>query len=221
MPDLDFQIDGVEAVPYAALPQLAFKLRVADDGQPPAAVHSVMLRCQVRLEPGRRRYATGEQEQLHELFGEPQRWGQTVRSTLWTNLTATVPPFTGTTRFDLIVPCTYDFNVAATKYFAALADGDVPLSFLFSGTIFYVGEDGPLQVEQISWEKEATFRLPVAVWRQMMEMYYPNVAWLCLRQDVFDRLNRFKVGRAMHSIEQAIEVLLDAADAPRAAEVSR
>jgi hypothetical protein len=216
MPELDFHIDGVEPVPYAASPQLAFKLRVTQatrGTQPPAPIHSVLLRCQVRLEPARRRYQPDEQEKLLELFGEPHRWGQTVRSMLWTHTSASVPPFTDQARIDLIVPCTYDFNVAATKYFAALDDGEVPLSFLFSGTIFYASEDEVLQVEQISWEKEAGFRLPVRVWRQMMDIYYPNTAWLCLRQDIFDRLNRYQRERGYASWEQAVETLLEGAEA--------
>ena len=84
---------------------------------------------------------------------------------LWTHASAVVPPFTGGTVVDLPVPCTYDFNLAATKYFDALEEGDIPLCFLFSGTIFYEAADGGLQVTQIPWEKEAYFRLPAATGR--------------------------------------------------------
>jgi hypothetical protein len=211
MPDLNFKLDAVDVVPYAASPQLLFSLNISEIGRPPVPIHSVMLRCQIRLEPGRRRYQPAEQARLYELFGEPHRWGQTVRSTLWTNFTVSVPPFTGSTQADLIVPCTFDFNVAGTKYFNALEDGDVPLSFLFSGTIFYAGEEGALQVEQISWEKEAEFRLPVRVWKTMMETYYPNTAWLCLRRDVFDRLEQFKRDGQFSTLDMAVETLLRSA----------
>lgn len=212
MPDLDFQIQGVDSVPYAAAPTLAFKLRIAEelaDGQPPVAIHTVILRCQIRIDPGRRRYEKREQDQLYELFGEPSRWGQTVHSMLWTHAAASVPAFTGQTNIDLLVPCTFDFNIAATKYFAGLADGEVPVTFLFSGTIFYAGHEQPLQVEQISWEKEASFRLPVQVWKQMMGMYYPNSAWICVRRDLFDRLGQYKTDKALLSLEHALERLLD------------
>jgi len=211
MPDLQFKIDGVEVIPYAASPQLAFKLRVdsgADDAGKPVAVHSVMLRCQIRLEPVQRRYDPAEQEQLQELFGEPQRWGQTLRSMLWTNTMAVIPPFAGKTQVDLPIACTFDFNIAATKYFAALDSGEVPLSFLFSGTVFYADENGSLQVQQISWEREATFRLPISVWKKMMEMYYPNIAWLSVRQDVFDRLNAYRIQCGQPTWEGALEHLL-------------
>lgn len=215
MPDLNFAIESAEPVPYAAAPTLAFKVQIAQEPEPDGPmppIHSVSLRCQIRIEPGRRRYSAGEQEKLVELFGEPHRWGQTVRSMLWTHAAIVVPPFAGQTRVDLPVPCTFDFNVATTKYFDALGDGQVPLSFLFSGTIFYAGEDGALQVGQISWEKEADFRLPVSVWRNMMDQYYPNTAWLCLRKDAFDRLHEYKGARSMMTWEQAIESLLDQAE---------
>jgi hypothetical protein len=208
MPELDFQIEDAQAVPYAAAPLIAFKLRIKQVDQPPLTIHSVTLRCQVRIEPGRRRYSTQEQEKLFDLFGEPHRWGQTVRSMLWVNTAVVVPPFVQETLVDLPVPCTFDFNVANAKYFNALEDGGVPLCFLFSGTVFHRGEDDALQVEQISWEKETNFRLPVAVWKQMMEIYYPNSAWLCLHKDVFDALQRFKSSRGMVSFEAAIENLL-------------
>jgi hypothetical protein len=221
MPDLNFKVEAVDVAQYAASPQLLFSLQLSETSQPgesPTPINSVMLRCQIRLEPGRRRYPPAEQERLDELFGEPHRWGQTVRSTLWTNLMVSVPPFTGSTKVDLFVPCTFDFNVAGTKYFAALDDGDVPLSFLFSGTIFYAGEDGVLQIDQISWEKEAEFRLPVRVWKKMMEIYYPNTAWLCLRRDVFDRLEQFRRDGQFSTPEQAIETLLRCADPTLATE---
>src|SRR5262249_7088224 len=141
--------------------------------------------------------------------GEPQRWGQTIRSLLWTNVTLIVPPFENQTRVELPVACSYDFNLATAKYFDAIDGGHVPLTLLFSGTIFYAGSDGGLQVQQISWENEASFQLPVSVWKQMMEIYYPNSAWLCLRRDAFERLSRFKRRRGLALWEQTIDALLD------------
>jgi hypothetical protein len=131
---------------------------------------------------------------------------------LWTHTSAVVPAFTGSTVVDLPVPCTYDFNLAAAKYFYALEGGEVPLCLLFSGTVFYAAGDGALQVAPIPWEKETTFRLPVRVWKDMMELYYPNSAWLCLRKDVFDRLYRYKSSRALPTWEQALENLLAAGE---------
>ena len=115
---------------------------------------------------------------------------------------------------DVNVPCTFDFNVATTKYFDALEDGEAPLLLLFSGTIFYAGEDGALQVTQIPWSAESPFRLPVQVWKEMMAHYYPNSAWLCLRKDVFDRLHAFKRDHGLPTWEQALESLLAGRDKP-------
>ena len=188
-----------------------FKLRIRQRSAGDLApIHAMVLRCQIRIEPGRRRYGPPEQEHLQDLFGEPARWGQTVRGMLWTHASATVPPFTDDIVVDLPVPCTYDFNVAATKYFYALESGDIPLCLLFSGTIFYQGEAAALQVAQIPWDRETTYRLPVQVWKDMMECYYPNSAWLCLRRDVFERLYQVKRRRGLPSWEAVLEGLLGA-----------
>ncbi|HET6246166.1 MAG TPA: DUF6084 family protein [Tepidisphaeraceae bacterium] len=211
MINLGFHIEGVEAPAHAAAPLLMFKLRITD-AQASTPIHNVSLRCQVRIEPTRRRYGPNEQEQLVDLFGEPARWGQTLRSMLWAHTTAVIPPFIGSTLVDLPVPCTYDFNVAAAKYFHGLETGDVPLCFLFSGTIFHADEDGALQVAQIPWEKEANSRLPIDTWKEMMELYYPNSAWLRLRKDVFERLYAYKSANFLPSWEKALEALLDGAE---------
>jgi Family of unknown function (DUF6084) len=212
MPDLNFEVERAESVSHAATPLLNFRLRITDAaGADALPIPAVALRCQIRIEPTRRKYVVPEQERLLDLFGEPSRWSQTLRSMLWTHTSLIVTPFTGHTVVDLPVPCTYDFNLASTKYFYALEDGEVPLSLLFSGTIFYAeGTEGSLQVSPISWEKEAVFRLPVSVWKAMIDHYYPNIAWLCLRQDVFDQLYLFKSRLCLPTWEQALERLLDA-----------
>lgn len=209
MPDLSFQVEGAEAIPFAASPQLAFKLRVTN-ADASEQVQSIALRCQIQIEATQRRYQATEQERLLDLFGEPARWGQTLRAMLWTHASAIVSPFQESTLAELAVPCTFDFNVAAAKYFAALEDGEVPLNFLFSGTVFYQDVEAGLQVGQIPWDREAKYRLPVRVWKEMMDIYYPNLAWLALRRDVFDRLHRYKMGRGIPTWEQTLEELLNA-----------
>jgi hypothetical protein len=215
MPDLDFRVEGAETQRFAAAPLLLFKLRVTEavaTGAPPTPIHTVALRCQVRIEPARRRYGTAEQKRLFDLFGQPQQWSRSLRPLLWTHVSAVVPPFAGSGTVDLPVPCSYDFSLAATKYFAALDEGDLPLCFLFSGTIFYQAADGALQVSQIPWEKEAYFRLPAAAWQAVMDRYYPNCAWLCLRKDVFDRLSQYRSRHGLPTWEQALEQLLATAE---------
>src|SRR3954462_8824458 len=151
MPDLNFLVEGAEAERYAAEPLLRFKLRVSEDvaaGAQPTPIESVALRCQVRIEPARRRYGAREKERLLDLFGTPERWGQTLRPMLRTHAGVVVPSFTGTSAAGLQVPCSADFSLAATKYFAALDGADIPLGLLFSGTIFYEA-DGALQVGRV------------------------------------------------------------------------
>lgn len=210
MPDLDFRVEGAEVLEYAAVPSLLFKLRITNLGEEP--IRSVSLNTQIRIAATQRHYDTVEQERLLEVFGEPHRWRNTLRSLLWTHTTLQVPPFSGSTVVDMPVPCTYDLEVLGAKYFYALEDGEVPLEFLFSGTVFYAEEGGRLQIARISWEKEAEFRLPVRLWKEMMERYFPNSAWIKLRKDAFDRLYDYKVSRGLPTWEAAVETLLRASE---------
>lgn len=207
MPDLSFQVEGAKVVPFALAPQLSFGLRVTN-ALTTEAVHTVVLRCQLQIDVSRRRYAPEEERRLRDLFGEPDRWSQTLRTMLWAHANTVVPAFAGEITAELLVPCTFDFNVAATKYFYGLTSGDVPLTLLFSGSVFYQNATGTLQVAPISWAKEATYRLPVQLWQNLMAAYYPNEAWLHLRRDVFDRLYRYKVSRGIPSWEQALDGIL-------------
>jgi Family of unknown function (DUF6084) len=209
MPDLNFKIEQAEPQRFTVAPTLLFKLRITN-AVPHETVHSVALRCQIQLEVTRRQYSPEDQGKLKDLFGEPERWSQTLKTMLWTHASVVAPAFSDTAVVDLPVPCTFDFNVAATKYFHGLADGDVPLTFLFSGTVFYADENEALQVAPIPWDKEARFRLPVKAWHEMIEIYYPNTTWLCLRRDVFERIYQYKVEHGIPTWEQALENLLPA-----------
>jgi hypothetical protein len=213
MPELNFTVEGAAAVSFAAAPTLAFKLRIGNT-DPAEQIQNVLLACQIQIESPRRRYTPQEQAHLLDLFGEPSRWSQTLRTMLWTHATAMVPPFEGEIQVDLLVPCTFDFNVAATKYFHGLEAGEVPLDLLFSGTIFYIDDDGALRATRIPWTNEARYRLPVSVWKEMIERYYPNQAWLCLERDAFQQLHEYKRRRGIPTWEQAIEELLSRAGAP-------
>jgi Family of unknown function (DUF6084) len=209
MPELSFQIEKGEPQRFTAAPTLLFKLRIAN-AVANETMHSVALRCQIQMEVTRRQYSENDQRHLRDLFGEPERWGQTLKNMLWTHASVVAPAFQDSIVVDLPVPCTFDFNVAATKYFHGLADGDVPLNFLFSGTSFYADGAGSLQVAPIPWDKEARFRFPVKAWHEMMDIYYPNSAWLCLRRDVFQRIYQYKVERGIPTWEQAFESMLPA-----------
>jgi hypothetical protein len=207
-PDLNFTIESVNTLRFAASPHIVFKLRITNPTK--QAIHTIILRCQIQLDVSQRRYTPQEQEQLVDLFGEPDRWGQTLRSVFWTNVSVVVPAFNDSVVVDLPVPCTFDFNIAATKYFAAIDDGDFPVSCFFNGTIFYERDDGALQAVQIPWEKEAAYRMPVRIWRDMMNAYYPNSVWLCLDRGAFNQLQAYKVKHGIPTFEQALLHAIDA-----------
>lgn len=211
MPDLSFEVEGVEAVAFSAAPLLVFQLHLTN-ADPHELVQSVALRCQVQIESTHRKYSSAEQERLLDLFGTPERWSRTLRPMLWTHTSVTVKPFQGSTVVEMPVTCTFDFNVAATKYFAGLDDGEVPLNLMFSGTIFYEPADRGLQIEQIPWDRECRYRFPVRIWKEMMGIYYPNSAWLCLRRDTFDKLAQFKMDHGIPTWEEVIEKILPASD---------
>jgi hypothetical protein len=205
VPDLSFQVESAEALRNAASPQITFKVRA--NNSEPEPIHSMALRIQIQIEPTRRRYTDAEHENLKELFGEPERWSKTLHPLLWTNANINAQGFTGTGVIEIPVPCTFDFNVAMTKYVYGIEDGDVPVTLLFSGTVFYARGAG-LQIAQIPWDKEARYKLPVRVWKEMMDSYYPNTSWLCLRRDVFEKLNQFRSRNGLSTWEQTIEQML-------------
>jgi Family of unknown function (DUF6084) len=126
----------------------------------------------------------------------------------WAHSTVSVGEFEGTIETILPVPCTYDLNVAATKYFSALDGGTISLLFLFSGTVFYAAADRRLQVERISWNKECVFQMPVSVWQEMMDQHYPNSAWIYLHRDVFERVVDYKRDQGLPTWEATLERLL-------------
>jgi len=205
MTDLGFAVLEARAEPYAAVPTLMFRLRITEaTGE---RIHTLALRCQIQIEPRQRHYTVAEQDRLFELFGEPPRWGETLKTILWTHASVMVPGFEGSREVDLPVACTYDFELTAAKYFHALDEDEIPLLLLFSGTVFTRGQTG-FSVEPVPWEKEAPFRLPVRVWRDLMDLYFPGSAWIRLRRESFDALHRFKGRRALATWDDAVEALL-------------
>jgi hypothetical protein len=208
MPNLTFAIDKADVLPFAAVPTLSFLVRIKN-ANPGEDVQSVALRCQILIEAAKRRYNSSERNAMRDLFDEPERWSQTLRSLLWCQAGATVPAFSERVEVQLPVSCTFDFNVGAAKYFhGAAGDETVPLCFQFSGTIFYRSANGVLQIEQIGWDKEARFHLSAQAWHELMDHYYPNSAWLRLERDIFERLYEYKRYHGLATWEQAIDSLL-------------
>jgi hypothetical protein len=205
VPEVAFAVQDAARVPHAAVPTLRFVVR-ADSGG--AAVRSILLDTQIRIGARRRRYDAAATDRLFELFGPREDWGTNLNSLLWTRTTTVVPPFTGETAINLDVPCSYDLEVAASRYLDALGDGEVPLEFLFSGALFYSGADGRLQTARISWEAEAEYGLPVAVWKETMDRHFPGSAWLRVDKATFDRLCTYRSTRALPTWAAVFDELL-------------
>jgi Family of unknown function (DUF6084) len=216
--DLVFTIVDVTAEQFSATPRLIARVRItAADGEP---IQAIALRCQIRIEPLRRHYTEEEAEGLADLFGPRERWVNTQRTFLWQHSTAMVQGFTGVTEVSMPLECTYDFEVAASKYLHALREGTVPLLFLFSGTVFVQGERG-FSVRQVSWECEAQHELPVAVWDDLIRMHYPNAGWVRLAHDTVSALAAYKSARGMLDFDDAITTLLVEAPERHAPQVER
>ncbi len=200
MTELVFDCFDARPERYAAAPTMILKLRITElTGEP---IHAMTLQCQIRIEAQRRRYADAEADRLHDLFGETARWGETLKPLHFISLALTVPAFSGSVEVELPVPCTYDFEVTS-----ALDDGEIPLILLFSGSVFTRGASG-FAVERVPWDKEAQYRLPVATWRAMMDLHFPDGAWLRVRRDTFDALQRYKSRQALTDWDEALESLL-------------
>jgi hypothetical protein len=202
IPTPAFAVEGAARVEHVAAPTLAFALRIDSD----RPIRSILLDTQIQIAARRRPYDAAAKERLFELFGPAEQWGGSLRTLLWARLTQVVPAFTGSTVVALHVPCSYDLEVAASRYFGALADGEVPLEFLFSGTVFY---GAPLQAARISWNEEAQYRLPVRLWRETMDAHFPGAAWLRLSRDRFDRLSAYRSRHALAGWDEAIDALLE------------
>jgi Family of unknown function (DUF6084) len=215
IPVLDFEVLDV-GVARGVVPLLSFRLRITEHAGVP--VDAVTLESQIQIEAARRRYKDPrEQEALLDIFGEPHRYSKTVRTMVLAIATTQVQRFTGSTEAHVKVSSSFDLGLAWVKYFHALEQGEVPLAFQFSGTIFYQNEEGALQICKIPWDREAAFRMPLSVWKQMVDEHYPDDNWLTLRRDVFDRLYRYRARNSLSTWEEAITQLLagepDAADA--------
>ena len=212
MTDLRFAVLDVRPEEYSVAPNLIARLRVeeADGG----GVHALLLRCQVRIAVQRRPYSAAEADGLLDLFGDRARWADTLRSFAWIHTTAVIQGFTGSTDVDLVLPCSYDVEVAAGRYLHALRDGVIPLELLFSGTVF-ARTPGGFAVTQIPWDREAGYKLPVATWRELMDRYFPNSGWLRLDRETLDALGRFKSARGIASWNETLETLLAQAPVAR------
>src|SRR5271155_5485593 len=185
MANLIFGCTEARADPYAVTPTLTFPLTITESSG--ASVHAIALRCQIRIEPHRRRYSAAEAERLHDLFGDTSRWADTVKPIQLATVTTMVPAFTAVTETGLTVPVTYDLEVTSARYLHGLDDGTIPLLLLFSGTVFVANGDG-FSVELVPWSAEASYRMPASIWRELADVHFPNSAWLRCSRETLDEL---------------------------------
>jgi hypothetical protein len=203
--DVTFTVLDVAPEPYTVTPVLTARIGVTTSGDDP--VHAIALRCQVRIEPMRRSYSDEEAAGLTDLFGPRERWTTTQRTFLWQHASTMVPGFAANTTVALPLDCTYDFEVTAAKYLHALRDGALPLQFLFSGTIFVKSERG-FSVQQVSWDCEDRYNMPVWAWRHLMAQHYPNTGWVRLNHDTVTALAHYKSSRGLLDLDHAVTELL-------------
>ena len=205
MAELAFDCIGTRVDRYAVVPSLSLILRISEtSGQ---QVEAIALRCQIRIEPARRRYSAVEAERLNDLFGDTDRWADTLKPMQFSTVATMVPGFSGAIEVDLPVPFTYDLEVGSARYFDSLEAGEIPLLLLFSGTVFIV-TDGRMQVQQVPWSKEAAYRLPVSVWREAIDAHFPNSAWIKMSRQTLEDLQRFKSAHALPTWDMTLAALL-------------
>ena len=202
---IEFTVNGIEIERYAATPGLSLKVRIAETSGEP--VHTVALRCQLRIDPQRRGYDQGEADGLLDLFGERVRWNDTLRPFLWMHTSTMVPGFIGETKATLPLPLSYDLEVAAAKYLHAVRSGDIPLSLMFSGTAFLKGNSG-FQVMQIPWNSDLSYRMPGSLWREAMYQFFPGAGWIRVQQDTLDALLRVRSDLGLPSWEETFAAVL-------------
>jgi Family of unknown function (DUF6084) len=212
MAELTFGCTAASAERYAATPTLAFALTITESSG--VRVHAIALRCQIRIEPHRRRYSEAEARRLHDLFGDPSRWAETVKPIQLATVTTMVPAFEAVAEVELQVPCTYDLEVASARYLRGLDDGTVPLLMLFSGTVFLADGAG-YAVELVPWSAEASYRMPVSVWQELVDLHFPGSAWLRCGRDTLDALSEFKARHALPTWDATLAELLARAEARR------
>ena len=209
MAELSFDCIGTKVDRYAVVPALSLVLRISEtSGQ---RVEAIAMRCQIRIEPARRRYSAAEAQRLNDLFGDTERWADTLRPMQFSTVATMVPGFSGAIEIELPVTFTYDLEVGSARYFDSLEAGEIPLRLLFSGTVFTVA-DGRIQVQQVPWSKEAAYRLPVPVWREAIDAHFPNSAWIKMSRQTMEELQRFKSAHALPTWDLTLDALLKRAD---------
>lgn len=207
-PDLTFTVAEARPAAFTAVPTLEFRITVGRSGGGP--VRSVLLSTAVRIVPARRSHDPATRERLAEVFGSPEQWASGLRPLTWARTTVVVPPFDDATTVTVPVPCSCDIELAVTKYLRAVDEGEIPLDFQFSGTVFHDGPDGRLRTAQISWAKDTPYRLPVDLWRHTTH----GGSWIRLSPETHDRLDAYRARHTLTGWDETVHTLLDTAADP-------
>lgn len=205
-PEPEFEVLGARPIRHAAAPMLMLDLQVSEPSG--RQVYMIGLTIQLMIEPARRAYDDATRERLVGLFGAPERWAVTTHSLVWAQLDVVVPAFTGSTTVTVPIACNYDLEVAAAKYLHSLPDGEVPLALHFNGMVYYPNEQGGLQMVLVPWSCSVDYRMPVSIWRETIEHYYPNTGWVALRSETLLSLERERVARGLPTYDACVQRLL-------------
>jgi hypothetical protein len=208
MAELVFDCVGARPDKFAVAPAMSLTLKITETTS--QRIDAIALRCQIRIEPARRRYSAGEAERLNDLFGDTARWADTLRPMQFMTVATMVPGFTGSIELDLPLPLSYDLEIGSTRYFAGLESGEIPLLLLFSGTVF-ASANGRLAVQQVPWSKEAAYRLPLSTWQEAIDAHFPGSAWIKMSRDTLGELLRFKARKALPTWDATMSALLELA----------
>ncbi len=204
MSALTFEITGAAAKRHAASPTIAFRVGITTG----ESIDAMILRAQIRIEPQWRNYDGTEKTLLNDLFGTPERWHTTLRSLSWADIPVAVPAFERETEAEANVPCTYDFDFAATRYLNSLGSGEIPVRFLFSGAV-YRSAAAAFSTERVPWSSECAYRMPLNVWRDAMRSCYGDDALIRVNRETLDRLQRYRALSGATSWDDLFERLLE------------
>ena len=203
MPDLGFKFEGAESAKFAASPQINFKLRL--NNSDPYGSNSFR---RLAVSDSTRGYAT------------PLYRGGATKAARSVRRTRALEPDSAQSALDsrececpslsagklLSISRCHARSIstwARRNIFMGWATDKCPSASCSAELFSMRAMASPLQVAPISWDKEARFNLPVKVWHDMMDSYYPNTAWIHLRRDVFERLYDYKVRHGIPTWEQA------------------
>jgi Family of unknown function (DUF6084) len=64
----------------------------------------------------------------------------------------------------------------------------------------------------VSWSRTAQYKMPVSVWRAMIEEHYPGGGWIRLHESTLAALNRRRAGHGLPSFDACVSELLELQD---------